>query len=42
MEEKYGKLDEKFRKINQTTHTIKDEKDNRIQCSSQILEEYKK
>ena len=41
MEEKYGKLNEKFRK-NQTTHTIKDEKNSRIESSSQILGEYKK
>ena len=33
MEEKYGKLNEKFRKKNQTLHTINDEKSNRVECS---------
>ena len=42
MQEKYGKLNGKFRGKNQTPHSIKDEKNNRIESSSQILEEYKK
>ena len=33
---------QKFQRKNQTPHTIKDEKNNRIESSSQILEEYKK
>ena len=40
-----GKIWEIKRKVqrqNQTPHTIKDEKNNRIESSSQILEEYKK
>ena len=40
-----GKIQEIKRKVqrqNQTPHTIKDEKNNRIESSSQILEEYKK
>ena len=40
-----GKIWEVKRKVqrkNQTAHTIKDEKNNRIESSSQILEEYKK
>ena len=40
-----GKIWEVKRKVqmkNQTPHTIKNEKDNRIESSSQILEEYKK
>ena len=40
-----GKIQEIKRKVqrkNQTPHTIKDEKNNKIKCSSQILEEYKK
>ena len=39
MEKKYGKLHEKFREKNQTPHTIRDEKNNRIESSSQILED---
>ena len=42
MEEKYGKLNETFREKNQTSHTIKDENNNRIEYSFHILEEYKK
>ena len=40
-----GKIWEIKRKVqrkNLTPHTIKDEKHNGIECSSQILEEYKK
>ena len=40
-----GKIWEIKRKVqrkNQTPHTIKDEKNNRIEYSTQILEEYKK
>ena len=32
----------KVQRKSQTTHTIKDEKNNKIESSSQILEEYKK
>ena len=32
----------KFKKENQTPHTTKNYKRNKIECSSQILEEYKK
>ena len=39
---KIWEIKRKVQRINQTPHTIKDEKNNRIECSSQILEEYKK
>ena len=39
---KIWEMKQKFQRQNQTPHTIKDEKNNRIESSSQILEEYKK
>ena len=32
----------KVQRKNQTSHTVKDAKNNRIECSSQILDEYNK
>ena len=40
--EENGKLNGKFGEKNQTPHTTKDESNNRIECSSHILEQYKK
>ena len=39
---KIWEIKQKFQRKNETPHTIKDEKNNRIESSSQILEEYKK
>ena len=39
---KICEIKQKFQRQNETPHTIKDKKNNRIESSSQILEEYKK
>ena len=39
---KIWEIEQKVQRKKQTPHTIKDEKNNRIEFSSQILEEYKK
>ena len=39
---KIWEIKQKVQRKNQTPHTIKDEKNNRIEYSTQILEEYKK
>ena len=39
---KIWEIKQKVQRKNQRPQTIKDEKNNRLECSSQILEEYKK